>query len=311
MRYFPFPACCGAAASVLALVVIFAPAFAQETKEKPNRKGPEPRQVSFTTKDGLELWAWYFPSDKGREAVPVLLLHDWGGSGSDFKGLAEHLQSAGHAVLVPDLRGHGDSTKYKDTTKKELDLKRMQPRDCRLMYSMDVEACKNHLIKENNLERLNIEKLCIVGVGLGGLVGMNWAIADWSVPDLLGGIKQGRYVKALVLISTPWTEKTVSVNDPLKQTAIVNKLAFFIITGKKGSVAADAGKIHKRLEAARGGTGAEKELVYLPIETNNQGIELLAHAKFRMLENIEKFVAAAAKARPGEWARVKDPLAAD
>src|SRR5438874_10913883 len=79
-------------------------------------KVPMPREVTLRTGDGVEIAAVYYESKLGKEAIPVILLHEYGGSGADFKGLAEHLQGEkepGFAVLVPDLRGHGGSTKVR------------------------------------------------------------------------------------------------------------------------------------------------------------------------------------------------------
>ena len=62
-----------------------------------------------------------FPGTKGPESIPVILLHGFSGkekaSRKDFtqeQGLASFLQEKlGCFVIVPDLRGHGDSTKIK------------------------------------------------------------------------------------------------------------------------------------------------------------------------------------------------------
>src|SRR5436305_1732266 len=147
---------------------------------------PKPRDITLRTGDGVEIAAVYYAASEGdkktKEAMPVILLHEYGGSGADFKGLAGYLQEKGFAVLVPDLRGHGGSTKVRGG--KDLDQKKMPPAACRAMYGKDgdIDVCKAFLVKENNQERLNIDKLCIVGAGLGGSLAMNWAILDWAWP---------------------------------------------------------------------------------------------------------------------------------
>jgi pimeloyl-ACP methyl ester carboxylesterase len=280
-------------------------AAGQETKEPKPIKVLKPKPLTFETKDGLELAAIYYPSERGREAVPIMLLHDWGGSGADLKSLAEFLQQQGHAVLVPDLRGHGESKKHKSG--KELDHSKMPVVQCHNMYKIDVEYCKSYLIKENNAEKVNIEKLCVVGAGLGAVVAMNWAVIDWAWP-VVAGQKQGQDVKVLVLLSPPWVEKTVSVNAIIGTPIIRDKMIYYIAAGKKGTAFADASKIHKRLEAARDGTGPEKDLFFHPIETNRQGVELLVPANFKVASNIQQLIKTKLQDKEMQWKERKNPL---
>src|SRR5262245_54328317 len=117
-------------------------------------KTPKPRDITLHTGDGVEIAAVYYASARGKEAIPVILLHEYGGSGADRKALAECLQGEGFAALVPDLRGHGGSTKVKNG--KDLDHKKMPPKLCHAMYGKDgdIDVCKAFLLKENNLEKL-------------------------------------------------------------------------------------------------------------------------------------------------------------
>lgn len=66
---------------------------------------------TFPGRDGLELaYRW---TGEGR---PLVLLHGFTGSGLEFlqHGLAAALASHGYRVIVPDLRGHGDSARPHD-----------------------------------------------------------------------------------------------------------------------------------------------------------------------------------------------------
>ena len=65
------------------------------------------------TSDGLELTLTYYRGTKGKQTIPVVLLHGWKQSRNDYKDLAPALQAQGYAVIVPDLRGHGESTHLK------------------------------------------------------------------------------------------------------------------------------------------------------------------------------------------------------
>ena len=67
--------------------------------------------VRFQTwgQDSLALYATYYPTAPGRSPV-ALLLHDRAGEGSDLGVLATKFARAGIPVLLPDLRGEGEST---------------------------------------------------------------------------------------------------------------------------------------------------------------------------------------------------------
>jgi pimeloyl-ACP methyl ester carboxylesterase len=66
---------------------------------------------TFPGRDGLELA--YRSIGTGR---PIVLLHGFTGSGQQFlrHGLAAALAGHGYRVIVPDLRGHGDSSRPHD-----------------------------------------------------------------------------------------------------------------------------------------------------------------------------------------------------
>lgn len=59
--------------------------------------------------DGTQVGARYHPGarDLKKNAAPVLLLHDYGGSKEDVAFLAARLAASGHATLTVDLEGHG------------------------------------------------------------------------------------------------------------------------------------------------------------------------------------------------------------
>ena len=70
------------------------------------------------TKDGVDLSITYYASSVGKDATPVILLHDYKDTQGMFSSLAQRLQSPGEedkhasfAVVTVDLRGHGASTK--------------------------------------------------------------------------------------------------------------------------------------------------------------------------------------------------------
>src|ERR1043165_8355902 len=95
--------------AVLIVLIVSAAALAQTTGAA--KTPPPPAEVTLKTRDGVDLAATFYGSIVGKEAGPVIMLHQFKGSRADFKELAAALQAKGCAVLVPDLRGHGGSTR--------------------------------------------------------------------------------------------------------------------------------------------------------------------------------------------------------
>ena len=63
------------------------------------------QQLNYTTEDGTMLALRCSDGD----GPPVLLIHGWMMSGEVYSGIAEDLEQAGYKVIVPDLRGAGES----------------------------------------------------------------------------------------------------------------------------------------------------------------------------------------------------------
>ena len=214
----------------------------------PGKKLPPPQTVALKrTRDGVQLSATYYPSklekDERKEAVPVILLHAFKGNHVDCTPLAVALQEAGCAVLVPDLRGHGQSTRrlLPDGQEKELETSLFNRQDFEAMASAeqdgggDVEVCKSFLMTRNNARELNIDKLCLVGAEMGATVAVNWAARDWSWPVLVGSGKQGQFVKALVLISPQWSFKGMTIAPAVGNREFISHLSWMIVVGEQES----------------------------------------------------------------------------
>ena len=140
---------------------------------------PKPKTVSLTTKDGMALKATYYGSNRRKEAVPVILLHDFKGNRHELHGLARWLQKdLGHAVMVPDLRGHGDSKQLKILGSEktvELNPEKLRKPDFVNMIFHDMEAVRKFLVGENDKGNLNLNQVCVVGAGMGASVALNWS----------------------------------------------------------------------------------------------------------------------------------------
>jgi pimeloyl-ACP methyl ester carboxylesterase len=299
---------------------------------------PPVETVSLLTNDGLRFAADFYPSNKGKEAVPIVLLHMEEGSRKDFTSLALLLQKKQHAVFVPDLRGHGEAVPDADSRTK------LSKNDYLRMVTADMEAVKDFLRAKTNAGELNIEKLGIVGAEMGASVAMTWAQLDWSRPPV-GTIKTGQDVKALVLISPVWNTPGLPLrsvltnsNTPYRLTdplligliekgaiAFRNPLALdmrreisvLIVAGDEDSKAvSDAQRLHKMLESyhndpyPRGQT--VEDLFYGTLDTSLQGTKILGHDRLDLEGLIVSFIDKRLVKQQFPWQRrMKDPHAGE
>jgi pimeloyl-ACP methyl ester carboxylesterase len=322
-----------------------APAKPESKPAKPESKKeklPESKDTVLLTNDGLKLATTYYPGTKGKDSVPVVLLHAQKGSRKDYAELAVDLQRLGHAVLVPDLRGHGESTELRGrrSALSAVDLSRA---DYLRMVTGDMEAVKDFLREENNKGNLNIEKLCVVGAEMGASVALTWTQFDWSHPPV-GVFKLGQDVKALVLISPEWSTPGLPLKpvlttsnarfpltDPLlisaaKKGAITLKNAYeldlrrevsvMIVAGGGDSRAVrDAQRLYsmlKRYHPDPPEKEAEKkqDLYYGTLETSLQGTKMLGVSGLGLEEFIGTFIQRRLVDQGFPWQqRTRDPHA--
>lgn len=226
---------------------------------------PEPVDVSLTTKDGVKLAATYYRSSAGVNAPVVILLHMQGRERRDWEDFAETLQKADFAVLNLDLRGHGESK----LSRKEGDLpiapEQLRKEDYVNMTLYDTEAARRFLLEKNNARELNIEKLGIVAAEMSTTVATRWAEEDWKWEALPGTGKQGKDVKALVLITPQWKYQGVDIRKSLPILREYEKIAMLFIAGQKDKRAMrDAMRmydvVHSRNKENTVGHGYDTEL---------------------------------------------------
>lgn len=253
--------------------------------------------LTLTTKDGVELECRYYPSKLGEMAAPVMLVHGWKQKGSQFSGLAQFLNSAAggnFAVIVPDLRGHGGSTRQivaarnnANPTERTINADKFRRAEFEAVVRYDLEAVKKFLVEEHNQRRLNIDMLSLVGTEMGALAVMYWSAQDWDWP-LIRGSRQGQDVKALVLISPSSSFKGASAQLPLKHPALRSGIAIQLIYGRSGS--ADS------TTARRIGSTVDRNRPEdIPFEdealtTTLQGISLLGEDELRVNKLIAAFL---------------------
>jgi pimeloyl-ACP methyl ester carboxylesterase len=267
------------------------------------KKVPPPENLTVMTRDGVQLGLTYYASSDGQEAVPVVLLHDWKESRAVFNRLAQALQippgpdAPSHAVVTVDLRGHGESNQVQlpNGQTMELDAARLRSADFYAMPQQDMEAVRKFLVSKNNAGELNLNKLCLVGAGMGANVAVYWAAKDWSMPPLTDG-KQGQDVKGLVLISPQWNFQGLPLVKPMKYPPIQKMISTLIAYGSQDSKSArDAKNVYKILKRHHPEPPADelrekKDLFFEGLDTSLQATTLLTTPQFGMLRKTQIFL---------------------
>jgi pimeloyl-ACP methyl ester carboxylesterase len=263
-------------------------------------KPADPVEIELATDDGFLLKATYYPGPSSEKTAPILMLHEYKGNRNVFRPLALALQEKGHAVLAADLRGHGGSTKFLHPLTGqagELLAADMKRGDFEAMVRFDVETLRRFLREKNNARELNLNSLCIIGAEMGALVAAIWTANDWSAPPLPGG-KQGQDVKALVLLSPPWTFQSIPIRQGLGHPLVRTSVSGLIMAGGRGIDAArDARRVYNDLESyhPRRENPADDDLFFVTQDTSLQGTQLLTapdlDAAAPILEFIKRRVA--------------------
>ena len=203
-----------------------------------------PETVVLVTKDNVELRAEWFPGKPGKTTVPVILIHDWAGNRKDLYSMADYLhREKGFSVIVPDLRGHGQSISRKNSDK-EIKAQDFRKNDF-IGILEDIEACKRFLVAKNNLGEVNIDLLVIGVVGKMSPFAVDYTLRDWQWTPL-AGVKQGQDVKAVVMISPEKRFKSASMTPAFRIPLISGKNAepipMFLTWGKGHSLTSREGQ---------------------------------------------------------------------
>jgi pimeloyl-ACP methyl ester carboxylesterase len=287
---------------------------ADKNADKNKAELPAPEDVSLPTADGIYLDATYYPSNakNAKEAPPVVLFHAWKRDRTDFKALAPFLQEQGYAVLAPDFRGHGGSTRQKiDDEEVALDAAKFRPADFGRMVTLDFLAVRDFLWEKNNEKKLNLNKLCLVGEEMGAAVAMNAAAFDAQGYEhrnpYYGPVQLGRFVKALVLISPEYSFKGLNIEPARRQPYVTQNVSIMILAGKGDPKAMhDANQISTILEKFHPRMPKEKDLPkdeagriklwqaltlrFVPLDTRLQGNKLLDAPDLDVKQWIESFL---------------------
>ena len=138
-------------------------------------------RVEITTEDQQKLVASLYPApSNAKQLTPTaLLLHGAGSSRAELAQLAQRLQKQGFAVLVPDLRGHGESVNATSDWSQGDEAARAS---LWAAAGRDVKACATYL---RGLANVHSSNMSLLGVGAGALLAASHAARDENVRDLV------------------------------------------------------------------------------------------------------------------------------
>lgn len=228
----------------------------------PEAGAQKPEELVLATSDGFDVHAWHYPARVEEGSAPLaaaILLHDLEGSHRSVEPLAQALQAAGITVVAPDLRGHGASTSRLGT-KDAVDVRLLKRPDFELMAATrggqireqsairgDVESVRNWIKRQAEDGSLDMNRLVVVGSGLGAAVAAAWTAEDANWPTVTKG-PQGRQVRGLVLVSPAWTTRGFSIGAPLGHEAVKAAVPVLLIAGRNDR---DAAKVFEQLKRQR------------------------------------------------------------
>lgn len=251
----------------------------------------------FITSDGVQLVGTYYPSSVGKEAVPVMIIQDLDEDRKALHSLALALQEQGCAVITMDLRGQGDSNKLvqklrgkNDIVEKPIGKLNVNKQVLKSMVEIDIETFKRFLNRQNNDGKLNVQKLCLVGVGSSGC----YLATEYAKLDCAWASQgQGGDVRALALVSPRLKAGLASIQSPLHRS--LSSLAVYIWYGSEDVKAAKEGEaIAKMFRQQRPGDEkkevVERLLYEVKIPTRLQGLKLITVENSVVERHLKKFI---------------------
>jgi pimeloyl-ACP methyl ester carboxylesterase len=309
------------------VAVIFLASLASTALAQRNSRGAGAETAKIQTRDGVELSLTYYPSFAskdpalGKQVTPVVLLHDEKDTQGMFSSLVGRLQTVSRdpnqpsfALVTVDLRGHGVSTRQTapNGQTRQLDAAKLNRNDLLAMSAQDMEAVRGFLVGKNDAGELNLNKLCLVGVGLGATVAVNWAAQDWSAPPLLVG-KQGQDVKALVLVSPQWKYRGIMMQQALRVAALKKGAAWMLVFGEQDAdQMADERRIFRQLEkfhpAPTSADAPQQGLVELPLRSALEGSGLMSQVGQPIEDAIVNFLTTQVADQDLPWIKRRNRL---
>jgi pimeloyl-ACP methyl ester carboxylesterase len=111
--------------------------------------------ISYTSTDGLALYARDYPASAGQARLPVVCIHGLTRNSSDFDELAPEIAGLGRRVIALDVRGRGHSQRDPNPDNYNPSV-----------YAGDVEKL---------LHDLGLARAVFIGTSMGGLITMTLA----------------------------------------------------------------------------------------------------------------------------------------
>lgn len=304
---------CFVAATLMCIVL--SPGLLRAQGKEDDAEAMEPRAPNppIVTKEGLPLSAMYWPSKSKSQGGVVVLLHGLNGNQLDWGKLPTQLQDQGHAVIAVDLRGHGQSTgkqgglgndavetKAKGKAKPKgkpakaaVEANSLKARDFQLMVTSDMKAVKQFIFQEHQKQNLNMNKMAIVGAGLGAAVALKFAEMDWLEPPYEDGPEgnktpRGQDVRALVLLTPDSEVAGLPLPEPVKALRVPQlQVAMFFAVGNKDKQ--DKGQTKKLFDQAMVPETNMKRMYFRDYNSAGRGCGLLGK-NLQVEQNIANFL---------------------
>jgi pimeloyl-ACP methyl ester carboxylesterase len=252
-------------------------------------------QPDFMTADQVLLRGTYYKGNADESTIPVILLHKKDGKKEDWNELAQKLAESGLAVLVPDLRGYGESIfayieDYSFGGEPAIrpnmyNAREFGPQDWEAMRHDDGRFWFRFLVYLHNKKMLNLRKLVMVGDGYGACVAGCWLLDDWKATSP----KKGQFTRGLLMIS-PESDEIFEKLGTGKTKA--GRMSYKIVVGgldKERLTAAEA----IGLQLAKEKNTVEPQERKVPVEnckTERQSMPLLKASAFDLPEQILGFI---------------------
>lgn len=238
------------------------------------------------TFDGTALASSYYPSKLGSTAPVLILIHETARSRKDFeesveelkgKGLAQHLQEEGYAILSLDLRGQGQNPR------------RLLTVNDRSQMTSDLQAAYFFLLDRHNRGDFNIGKLAVIALGDGANLCVAWANQPGAAASTEGRASD---LNALVLLS-PYPQGSGYVLSQVL-ASLAPRIPLELLAGSKDNASKDAIESVRRMVER----GRLNKVELFP--SSLHGYKLM-RLEPKVTASVTRFLEAAVKLRPTEW----------